>query len=139
MKTVSVDSPEFLANRQMPNRLDRLARRLVLRRLDLIDKGQITIIENGRKKVFGAIVDEFPLSVVVRVNSPAFYSDIAFGGSVGSGEAYIQGYWECSQLEALVQILLRNRGVLDELDSGLALLTRPVKKLFHWMNRNTRG
>ncbi|MGI9238011.1 MAG: class I SAM-dependent methyltransferase [Woeseiaceae bacterium] len=138
MKTVSIDSPEFLTKRQTPTLLDRLARRLVERRLSSIEKGQITLIENGREKTFGSIVGEFPVSVVVKVNSPAFYSDIAFGGSVGSGEAYIQGYWECSEVEALVQILLRNRGVLDELDSGAALLKRPVQKLFHWLNRNTR-
>jgi cyclopropane-fatty-acyl-phospholipid synthase len=138
MKTVSVDSIEPLARRTAPGWLDRLARRLVRGRLGLIEKGQITIIDNGHQETFGKAVDEFPLAVIVRVNSPAFYSDIAFGGSVGSGEAYIQGYWECSQLDRLVQILLRNRGVLDDLDSGAALVKRPLQKLFHWMNRNTR-
>ncbi|MGB5490489.1 MAG: cyclopropane-fatty-acyl-phospholipid synthase family protein [Woeseiaceae bacterium] len=138
MKTVSVDSAAFLAKRQAPGWLDRLARRLVRRRLALIEKGEITIIENGHQETFGKRAEEFPVSVVIRVNSPAFYSDIAFGGSVGSGEAYIQGYWECSELQGLVQILLRNRGVLDDLDSGAALVKRPLRKLFHWVNRNTR-
>lgn len=138
MKTLSVDSPEFHARRQAPSWLDRLARRIVLARLELIQKGQITITENGHEMTFGNAVDDFPVSVAIDVKTPAFYSDIAFGGSVGSGEAYIQGYWACSELEALVQILLRNRGVLDEIDSGAALVKRPLQKLFHWMNRNTR-
>lgn len=137
MKTISVDSQEFLERRQ-PNWLDRLARRIVRARLALIEKGQITLVEDDKQVTFGKYVREFPVSVIVTIKSPAFYSDIAFGGSVGSGEAYIQGYWECSELEALVQILLRNRGVLDELDSGAALVKRPLQKLFHWMNRNTR-
>ncbi|MGI9233932.1 MAG: class I SAM-dependent methyltransferase [Woeseiaceae bacterium] len=138
MKTISVGSPEYLAKTQSPTWLDRLAHRLVIGRLSSIEKGQITLKENGRERTFGGVVDDFPVPVVVNVNSPAFYSDIAFGGSVGSGEAYIRGYWECSELEALVQILLRNRGVLDELDAGAANLKRPVQKLFHWLNRNTR-
>lgn len=138
MKTVSIDSPRFLERTQKPNWLDRLARHLVRSRLAALQKGVITVIENGREETFGQAVDEFPVASVIRVNSPAFYSDIAFGGSVGSGEAYIHGYWECSELESLVQILLRNRRVLDDIDSGAALLTRPLQKLFHWMNKNSK-
>ena len=138
MKSISVESIRSLQKEQEPGWLDRLARRLVRGRLAAIRQGEITIIEDGQERTFGQRADEFPEPVVIKVHSPAFYSDIAFGGSVGSGEAYIQGYWECSQLESLVKILLRNRGVLDELDSGTALLKRPLQKLFHWMNKNTR-
>lgn len=138
MKTLSVDSARFLQKARKPSWLEGLARRIVRERLALLDKGCITLIENDNEETFGRPSDEFPVSATVKVNSPSFYSDIAFGGSVGSGEAYIQGHWECSELNSLVQILLRNRGVLDELDSGASLVTRPLKKLFHWMNRNTR-
>lgn len=138
MKTVSVESSRFLARRQESIWLDRLARRIVRERLAAIEKGEITIVEEGERETFGRKVEDFPVAVEIRINSPAFYSDIAFGGSVGSGEAYIQGYWECTELESLVKILLRNRNVLDELDSGTALVKRPLQKLFHWLNRNTR-
>ncbi len=138
MKTISVDSIRSLDEEQEAGWLDRLARRIVRNRLAAIRRGEITIIEDGEERTFGRRADEFPESVVIRVHSPAFYSDIAFGGSVGAGEAYIHRHWECSKLESLVRILLRNRGVLDDLDSGTALLKRPLQKLFHWMNRNTK-
>ncbi len=138
MKTVSVDLIRSLDKGREPGWLDRLARRIVRGRLAAIQHGEITIIEDGQEQTFGRRADEFPESVVIRIHSPAFYSDIAFGGSVGSGEAYIQGRWECSRLESLVRILLRNRGVLDELDSGMALLQRPLQKLLHWLNKNTK-
>ena len=138
MKSVSVDSIQALEKGQKASLLDRLARRIVRGRLASIRKGQITVVENGLEETFGQRVEDFSESVVIKVHSPAFYSDIAFGGSVGSGEAYIRGYWECSGLESLVKILLRNRGVLDELDSGAALVKRPLQKLFHWMNKNTK-
>ena len=138
MKTVSVESPDAFIDSQMPNWVDRLARRIVRGRLALIQKGEIRVIENGHEETFGKIVEDFPVAVVIKINSPSFYSEIAFGGSVGSGEAYIRGYWECSELESLVQILLRNRGVLDQLDSGMAVVKRPLQKLFHWLNKNTR-
>ncbi len=138
MKTISVDSIRSLDKERGAGWLDRLARRIVRGRLAAIQHGEITIIEDGEEQTFGRRTDGFPESVVIKVHSPAFYSDTAFGGSVGSGEAYIHGHWECSKLESLVRILLRNRGVLDELDSGMALLKRPVQKLFHWLNRNTK-
>ena len=61
-----------------------------------------------------------PLSVTLHVHDPRFYSDIAFGGSIGAGEAYMHGYWSVNDLTALVRILLRNREVLDGMETGLA-------------------
>jgi cyclopropane-fatty-acyl-phospholipid synthase len=138
MKPVSISRSEFLERTQKPTGLDRLARRIVRGRLAAIESGTVTLIEGNESETFGNDVASFPLAVVIRVHSPAFYSDIAFGGSVGSGESYIHGTWECDDLESLVRILLRNREVLDDIDSGTARLTRPLAKLFHWMNKNTR-
>lgn len=118
--------------------LDKLARRIVLSRLKQLQHGQIVVSENGEHLTFGKLTDDFPLTSQLRVLSPEFYSDIAFGGSIGAGEAYIHGHWACSELSDLLSILLRNRGVLKQMDSGLALLGKPVQKLFHALNKNTR-
>ncbi len=118
--------------------LDRLARRVVRARLASLEVGEITVIEDGHSAHFGATADGFDEAATVRVNSQSFYSDLAFGGSVGAGESYINGHWECDELEALVRILLRNRGVLDNMESGMAWLSVPLRKVFHWLNRNTR-
>lgn len=139
MKSASINTPEFLERTQKPGRLDKLARHVVRRRLAAIKLGTVTLIEGGASETFGSKSADFPLAVVIEVLSPDFYSDIAFGGSVGSGEAYIHGTWQCDDLESLVRILLRNRGVLDDIDSGTARVTRPLARLFHWMNKNTRS
>ncbi len=118
--------------------LDRLARRVVRARLASLQVGELTLIEDERSATFGAAADDFAEAATIRINSHSFYSDIAFGGSVGAGESYINGNWECDELESLVRILLRNRGVLDNMESGTAWLTLPLRKVFHWMNRNTR-
>lgn len=110
----------------------------MLGRLRELAAGEITLLEGGSREKFGQASATFPFTAEISVNSPAFYSDIAFGGSVGAGEAYIQGHWACSDLVALVRILLRNRGVLEDMESGLALAARPLQKLFHRLNRNTR-
>lgn len=79
-----------------------------------------------------------PLTAHLTVTDPRFYSEIAFGGGIGAGEAFISDYWRCDELTALVRILVRNRHVLEDMDGGLALISRPLQKLLHWYNRNTR-
>lgn len=94
--------------------LDRLARRVVLSRLEKLQVGRVVVTESDRQIVFGYSTPEFPTVAQLKVLSPKFYSTIAFGGSVGAGEAYMQGYWECSELSELLRILIRNREVLEK-------------------------
>jgi cyclopropane-fatty-acyl-phospholipid synthase len=139
MRSVSIDSPKFLEASRKPTALDALARRVVRARLASLQNGQIVVTENGRHESFGAVTDDQPLTVQLTINDPRFYSDIAFGGAVGAGESYIQGFWSCDELTTLVRILVKNRDVLLDMDSGTAHLTRPLQKMFHWLNRNTRN
>lgn len=138
MKTISLHSSTFLDGTPKPSGLDRLARRIVRSRLEQIADGQVVVSENGQHESYGRLTDDMPLTAQLTINDPQFYSEIAFGGVIGSGESFIQGQWECDELATLVRILLRNRDVLQNLDSGLAVITRPLQKAFHWLNRNTR-
>lgn len=136
MKELSIASPEFLEGTPTPSRLDRVARRVVLKRLAALQEGRITIREGERERSFGS-ADAGPAAKIT-VLDPRFYPDVAFGGTIGGAEAYMQGYWQCEDLTRLVRVLVRNRPVLEGLDSGAARLTRPLQKLFHWLHRNTR-
>jgi cyclopropane-fatty-acyl-phospholipid synthase len=137
-RLVSLDTHDLGNETVKRTALDKLARRIVLSRLEKLQDGQIVVSESGEHLRFGELTDDFPLTAQLRVLSPKFYSEIAFGGSIGAGEAYIHGYWACSELSDLLSILLRNREVLEQMDSGLALLGKPVQKLFHAFNKNTR-
>ncbi|UCB56050.1 MAG: class I SAM-dependent methyltransferase [Thiotrichales bacterium] len=119
--------------------LTRIARKLVHNQLSKIKNGQIVFRENHNEYYFGKITDEFPVRVYIDVNHPSLYTDVAFGGSAGSGEAYMKGSWSCSNLVVLVRIFLRNRDVLDTMDYGFTRLKAPLHKLAHWFNRNTRA
>ena len=57
-----------------------------------------------------------PLLIHVSVHSPEFYRQVAMNGSVGAGEAYMEGHWTCSDLVALVRLLVRNRDLLDGME-----------------------
>ena len=138
MRLVSVNAPDFDMNERKLSRLERFARRLVLSRLEKLKEGQIVLSENGQHLTFGKLTEAYPLTARIRVRNPKFYSDIAFGGSTGAGEAYINGYWACDELSDLLRILIHNRDVLEEMDKGLAVLSRPLQKILHALNKNTR-
>ncbi|NNE05795.1 MAG: class I SAM-dependent methyltransferase [Xanthomonadales bacterium] len=138
MKSVSLAEQQHLSATPKPGLLDGLARRLVLGQLGKLQHGTVVLSEPGQERVFGEPTENQGLSAAIRVLDKSFYSDIAFGGSIGAGEAYMRGAWQCDDLVSLVRILLRNRDVLDGMEKGTAKLTRPLQKLFHWINRNTR-
>ena len=117
--------------------LDRIGRKLLHSRLSGLSFGRLTLIDELERRDFGT--DEDGLHVTITVANPEFYSAVAFGGSVGAAEAYIQSYWSTDDLTGTVQVLLQNREVLDGMDGGLARFALPFRKALHWINRNTRS
>ena len=122
--------------------VDRIARSQVLKRLTKIRFGCLRIHENGRLHSFGSVsadhwgIDE-PV-VEMTISQAGVWRDLALGGTVGGGEAYMRGGWQCNDIVALVRLLLRNAEVLDDLDSNLLLLTKPIDRLLNRLTRNTR-
>ena len=123
-----------------PHRFDAWAARVLRKRLGGIRHGRLHLIDvNGSERRYGALRDDGDIDVRIRVHDSRFWSEVTFGGSIGAGEAYMEGYWSTDDLTALVRLLLRNRDVLDGMETGAATLARPVQKALHWLNRNTRA
>lgn len=137
-RVASIGSHELSSRAVSPTLIDRIARRMVLSRLEKLQNGQIVLGENGKQHTFGQITDDFPSTVRLDVLNPNFFSGIAFGGSISAGETYINGDWACADLSDLLRIILQNRAVLEQMDSGLAKLSAPVQKILHALNKNTR-
>ena len=114
---------------------DRLARRLVLQSLARISHGRLGVVEGRRKMAFGESRAE--LAATLRVHSFTFYRRIALGGTIGAGEAYMDGLWSCDDLPVLIRIMVRNREVQDRLEGGLAQLAGVIQRLLHRLNDNT--
>lgn len=115
--------------------LQTLARRSVLARLKGLTHGSLCIVEGDERLRLGSGSPQ----VTVRVFDPAFWQAVALGGSVGAGEAYMDGLWDCDDLVELIRLVLRNRAVLDNMARGLARLSAPMRALLHWLRRNTRA
>ncbi len=66
------------------------------------------------------------------------YTEVALNGVNGSGQAYIDGLWSTDNLSELIRIFVRNREVLEKMDSGLAKVAQFVYQRWHARNKNTR-
>ncbi len=122
-----------------PRLFERVARKVVLRRLANLQEGQLTLYDGQGQYVLGNAQANADLRVRIDIADDRFYSDVALGGPVAAAEAYMQGFWTCDDLTSLVRLLLRNRSVLDSMNRGTARLAAPLRKLLHRINRNTRA
>ena len=124
-----------------PRSLDRLAKRILFSRLTGLQYGSITIREGETEMRFGQshpTSDLTEIHVTLDIKNTQFYGEVVFGGSIGAGEAYMQGYFECSNLTDLIRLMARNQSLLDNLEQGLARLTAPIQKWLHFINKNTQ-
>jgi cyclopropane-fatty-acyl-phospholipid synthase len=128
---------ELSRPRSRPGWLAGLARSLVHKRLAGLPDGRLVLHEPQGEFNFGDPAGK--VEVHVTVDDPAFYAELAFGGSVGAGESYMLGHWRTNDLTALMRLLLRNRAALDRMETGFAILAAPLRIAAHWLHRNTRA
>ena len=120
-----------------PNLLGSAAERLVLERLARIAVGSLRLVDGATTRDFGGIAPGPAAAIEIR--DPAFYSELAWGGSVGAAESYMLGHWSTPDLTALMRLMLVNRDALDSLEGGLARLSAPLRLAAHWLHRNSRS
>lgn len=118
--------------------MEKVAKRLVLKKLMKIEYGVLHIVFDNEDYHSGSINDECDLKATIHVKHPQFFVDIAFGGEPGSGESYMQNYWETDDLTQLVRLMVRNRHVLINMNSRLAGLQKVAMRLAHKFNANSR-
>lgn len=118
--------------------LTRLAKTLLISQLRRVKHGRLRLIDSDLDQTFGSVTDAEPFDVTIRVRNPRFYSDVVFGGTLGAGEAYINDHWHCDNLTGLVRLMVVNRHLMNDVDSGWSRLSAPLLKLAHWLNRNDK-
>jgi cyclopropane-fatty-acyl-phospholipid synthase len=118
--------------------LDRLLRSQLLARLDALDHGVLVVRDALGEHRFGNAGPGALSTVHLWIDDPAFYRAVAAQGSVGAGEAYIAGQWRCDDLVGLVRLLVRNRALLDGMETGMARLGGWALRSWHALRRNTR-
>jgi cyclopropane-fatty-acyl-phospholipid synthase len=121
-----------------PRIADRLLRKAVFAQLSGLTRGRLAIHDADGEHDFGPGRGAREVSARVYVHDARTYSRIALRGTVGAGEAYMLGWWDCDDLTAVVRIMVLNRPVMESLEGGLARLAMPMLRLYHALRRNTR-
>lgn len=120
--------------------LDRFLRRQLLSRMRGLRHGRLLLHDACGSVELGDPASSHPdLQISLQVRDPAFYRAVARLGSVGAGESYMDGHWSCDNLVGLIQLLVRNRDLLDGMESGLAQLGGAAMRAWHALRRNTRS
>jgi cyclopropane-fatty-acyl-phospholipid synthase len=115
---------------------ERSCRRLCIRAFSRIRGGLLELVEpDGRRLRFGDPGAD--LEATVEIHSTSFYRAL-LGGSVGLGEAYRDGIWDCDDLVAVVRIAARNMGGLDRLRRRLHPVVSPIQRMLWRVPRNSK-
>ncbi|GAB3743865.1 class I SAM-dependent methyltransferase [Lysobacter olei] len=119
--------------------LERWLRTQLLARFSDLRGGVLVVRDALGEQRFGDSGPAGLPAVHVHVDDAAFYRLVAAQGSVGAGEAYLQGHWRCDDLVTLVRLLVRNRALLDGMEGGLARAGGLALRGWNALRRNTRA
>ena len=115
----------------------RLAKRLLLNALAHIREGHLVLEDHGRRYCFGDSTAK--LCGVIYVHDASFYLSTLTSGTVGAGEAYMQGHWTSPDLVAVVRVMSANLAATNGLDSRWTNVKSLALKTMHWLRANTRS
>ncbi len=115
-----------------------MAKSQLLKRLRGLKIGQLIVVDGTERHAFGNR-QKSSLTATITVLDSRFYGEIAFGGSIGAGEAYMLGYWQADSLTSVIRLMVLNQSVMDTLEGGYQWLSKPLMKVFHWLNSNSEA
>ena len=108
---------------------------ILLKKLRGLRFGHLTIVDGPKTFIFGNKQSEF--HAIITVTSQEFYVFIGSGGTLGAAEAYTAGYWFADDLVSLIQIIIKNKKTMENLESGLARIANPINKIIHKKRQNS--
>lgn len=118
---------------------DRFLRQRLIAQMARLRHGRLHLHDALGKVDLGEPADvDCDLDIRIEVSHPGFYRAVAANGSVGAGESYMDGHWRCDDLVALVRLLVRNRDLLDAMETGPARVGGIAMRAWHALRRNTR-
>ena len=108
---------------------------ILLKKLRGLRFGQLSIVDGPKTFIFGNQHSEF--NARITVTSQEFYVFLGSGGTLGAAEAYTAGYWFADDLVSLIQIIIKNKKTMENLESGLARIANPINKIIHKKRQNS--
>ena len=89
-------------------------------------------------RVFRAEGPEQGPAARLAIRDARVFARVAREGELGFCEAYLDGWWDTPDLQALLNVILSNKNWVDR-THPLAALLRASQRFMHWLNANTRS
>ena len=97
--------------------------------------GAFRVIWSGQTVVYG---DKNADTIIdIEIHDESFFYALATRGSVGAGEAYMDGAWSTPDLVGALRLILMNYHILESMEGGIAALSRPLLGAYHRVRKNT--
>ena len=111
--------------------------KIVFTQLNKIYIGSLSLQDGKSRYTFGDQKNN-KLHAEIFVHDPKFYRFVVFGGSIGSSEAFMSGYWSSPNLTNVIRLFAVNAHLTDELESKFNFLIRPFFRVVHYLNKNSQ-
>ena len=118
---------------------EKISREAMFKVFGSLEIGSLTLHEGQGSFHFGTPDLPGEPQAEVHVHNPALYGQMLTGGSIGSGEAYIQGHWSSPAPVEVMRLFSANLPVLDGLDDSQSWATKIALKIAHRLNKNTHA
>jgi len=115
-----------------------LAKRLVLKLFSGIKVGRLTVHDQGEVFTLGTDTATSAPQAEVTIHNPRTYWRILTGGTVASGEAYIDGDWSSDNLTEVTRLFSANMATMEAMADKQSWLTQLLLKLAHFGRRNNK-
>jgi len=114
------------------------SRQLFLAMLGRMRHGNLLLVEeDGTEHSFGEPRQQARVHSTIEVRDPAAYSLVLGAGSLGAGEAYMQGLWDSPDLLQTIRLFVLNMDLLRNMDQSGSWAGRMAARAFHLLHRNT--
>ncbi len=113
------------------------SRQLLLALLGRLHRGSLLLVEDNTEQVFGEPRQHAAVQATIVIRDPAAFTMVLGGGSLGAGEAYMQGLWESPDLLQVIRLFVLNMDLLNRMDSSGSWPRRIAARVFHLLRRNT--
>lgn len=110
---------------------------LLLKVFEKVEYGTLTLTDSEGEYRFEGKTDPKSVTASLEIKEASTYVDMALGGSIGAGEAYMSGDWTSPDTTKVIRFMSLNLPVVERIDSGWALLSKPAQLAYHLRNRNT--
>lgn len=114
-----------------------MAKKIMLRMLNNIQVGSLILTDGDENHFFGNRSCPSGIHARLNVHHLSAYKQVLFGGTIGSGEAYITRAWSSTDLVTVIRLFVANQTLLSRMDSNWSWLANRCLSALEAITPNT--